>query len=335
MTTAQPLPGTGVLLVNTGTPAAPRAREVRQFLRPFLSDPRVVELPRLLWLPLLNAIILPLRAPRSARNYQRIWQDGGSPLAVYGAQLCAALQSALQQRAPAHYQVRLANLYSQPGVARALSEFSASGITRLVILPLYPQYSGTTTGAVFDQVSQALRGQRRIPELHFVAHYCKDPAYITALANSVRDHWRTQPRAPHLLMSFHGIPERCAQLGDPYGEQCRTTAARLAAELGLAPGSWSLSFQSRFGKAKWLEPATDLTLQRLAREGQRSLDVICPGFAVDCLETLEEIAIGGREIFRRAGGEACQYIGCLNARDDHATALAAVVMRAAGDMGGH
>ncbi len=325
---------TGVLLVNTGTPTAPRAREVRQFLRPFLSDPRVVELPRLFWLPLLNGVILPLRSPRSARNYQRVWRADGSPLAVFSAQLRAALHDELQQRAPAAFDVKLAYLYSSPGVAAEIDAFCASGIRHLVVLPMYPQYSGTTTAAVFDQVSAALQRRRAIPELHFVSHYFDEPPFIAALAASVHEHWRTHERGEHLLMSFHGIPESCVQRGDPYANQCRATAELLAAALKLSPGDWSLSFQSRFGKARWLEPATDLTLTQLARAGKRSLDIVCPGFAVDCLETLEEIAIGGREIYHHAGGGELRYISALNGRADHATALANLAQRAAGTVTG-
>ena len=334
MSTATAVTTTGVLLVNTGTPTAPRAREVRQFLRPFLSDPRVVELPRLLWLPLLNGVILPLRSPRSARNYQRVWRADGSPLAVFSAQLRAALSDELQRRAPAAFDVKLAYLYSSPGVAAAIDALCGSNLRRLVVLPMYPQYSGTTTAAVFDQVSKALRRRRAIPELHFVSHYFEAPLYIAALAASVREHWSAGSRSEHLLMSFHGIPERCVQRGDPYASQCRATAQRLAAQLALSPGDWSLSFQSRFGKARWLEPATDLTLAQLARAGKRTLDVICPGFAVDCLETLEEIAIGGRELFQQAGGSELHYISALNGRADHATALADLIQRTAGAAAG-
>jgi ferrochelatase len=322
--------GIGVLLVNTGTPTAPRAAEVRRFLRPFLSDPRVVELPKLLWLPLLNALILPLRAPRSARNYQRVWQTGGSPLAVYSAALRDAITTALPASDLGNCSVKLAYLYSAPSVASAIDECCAAGMAQIVVLPMFPQYSGTTTAAVFDQVSKALRARRSIPGLHFVDRYYDTPAYITALASSVREHWRTHARGQHLLMSFHGIPVRCVERGDPYEQQCRATAAALAAELSLSADDWTLSFQSRFGGARWLEPATDFTLARLAQTGRKSLDVVCPGFAVDCLETLEEIAIAGRETFEHAGGDEFQYIACLNARADHAAALARVVARAAG-----
>lgn len=319
-------PITGVLLVNTGTPGAPHAAQVSQFLSRFLADPRVVELPAWLWLPLLNTVILPLRSPRSARNYQRIWRPDGSPLAVYSAELRTALEQALQPQ-PRAFKVELSFLYSEPFVAAGLEKLRAAGATEIVVLPMYPQCSGTTTGAVFDQVGAALRHWRALPQQRWVADFHDDANYIAALASSVREHWRELSGHSHLLMSFHGIPEQCVKRGDPYERQCRRTAGLLADALELPPDAWTLSFQSRFGKARWLEPATDATLQQLARDGKRSLSVICPGFSVDCLETLEEIAIGGREIFLHAGGEQFHYIGALNARRDHAQALAQLVLR--------
>jgi protoporphyrin/coproporphyrin ferrochelatase len=318
-------PITGVVLVNTGTPTAPHAAQVRQFLSRFLADPRVVELPRWLWLPLLKGVILPLRSPHSARNYRRIWREDGSPLAVYSARLRAALEQALQQQ-PGTFKVELAFLYSESFVGAALERLRAAGARQIVVLPMFPQCSGTTTGAVFDQVGAVLRRWRALPQLRVVADFHDDPLYIAALANSVREHWQQQTRSSHLLMSFHGIPEQCVKRGDPYQQHCRTTAQLLATALELPADRWTLSFQSRFGKARWLEPATDITLQQLARDGQRSLSVICPGFSVDCLETLEEIAIGGREIFLHAGGEQFDYIGALNERSDHARALAQLVL---------
>jgi ferrochelatase len=317
---------TGLLLVNTGTPAAPRAAEVRQFLRRFLSDPRVVELPRLLWLPLLNGVILPLRAPRSARNYRRIWSEEGSPLAVYCARLCAALAAQLQSAEPDAWRVELAYLYSEPSVPAKLAQLRAVGVGRLIVLPLYPQCSGTTTGATFDQVARTLRRWRALPELRLIGDYHADPQFIAALAASVREYWQIHGREAHLLMSFHGIPQALVQQGDDYERQCRATAALLAAELALPAEAWSLSFQSRFGAARWLEPATDRHLQELAAAGTQRVVVMCPGFAVDCLETLEEIAIGGRELFLHAGGTHFDYIPALNERADHAAALARLVM---------
>jgi ferrochelatase len=322
---AEPHHHTGVLLVNTGTPTAPTPAAVRRFLRPFLSDPRVVELPRWLWLPLLNGVILPLRAPRSAANYQRIWQPGGSPLAVYSAALATALQREFDQLAPAQFLVASAFLYSDPGVATAVQALLAARCARVVVLPLYPQYSATTTAAVYDQTGDAMRRLRALPELRLLRDYHDDARYIAALAGSVRAHWQQQGRGEHLLMSFHGIPLRCVQRGDPYERQCRATAAALAVALDLGDAQWSLAFQSRFGKARWLEPATDRTLAHLGKRGIQALDVICPGFAVDCLETLEEIVIGGQEIFAHAGGGRLRYIAALNASEAHARALAQIV----------
>jgi ferrochelatase len=316
-----------VVLVNTGTPAAPRAREVRTFLRRFLSDPRVVELPRALWLPLLNGVILPIRSPRSARNYRRIWTEGGSPLAVFNARLAAALGADLESRQPGVWRVAHAYLYSEPGLPATLESLRAAGVRRIVLLPLYPQGSGTTTGATHDQLAATLRRWRALPSIRFIGDYHDLPAYIDALAAGVREHW---PRAggsdPHLLLSFHGIPRRLVANGDDYERQCQVTGHLLAERLGLAPSAWSLSFQSRFGSAEWLGPATDARLRELAAAGTKRVAVACPGFAVDCLETLEEIAIGGREIFLHAGGEQLDYLPALNDRADHAAALAQLVL---------
>jgi len=320
----------GVLTVNTGTPAAPRAREVSEFLSRFLSDPRVVELPRLFWWPLLRGVILPIRSPRSARNYRRVWMDGGSPLAVYSSRLRTALELELEAALPAAVAVESAFLYSEPGVRNALHRLRKAGAGRIVVLPMFPQASGTTTGAVFDQVGVALRDWRALPDVHLVGDYHDHPDYIRALANSVREHWQQHGRTAHLLMSFHGIPMRCVRNGDAYETHCRATAALLAGELELEAAAWSYSFQSRFGSERWLTPATDGVLADLPRRGVRSLTVMCPGFAVDCLETLEEIAMGGREIYLHAGGEQFQYVPALNDRGDHAAALARRLLAAAG-----
>ena len=320
----------GVLTVNTGTPEAPRAREVRRFLSRFLSDRRVVDLPPLLWRPLLHAVILPLRSPRSARNYRRIWMDDGSPLAVFSQRLRHALELELEAQLPGAVAIASAFLYSAPQVDAALQKLRAAGARRIVVLPLFPQASGTTTGAAFDQVGAALRDWRALPDLHLISDYHDDAGYIGALANSVREHWQRHGRTAQLLMSFHGIPQRCVQRGDAYESQCRRTAILLAAALELTAAEWSLSFQSRFGKARWLGPATDRVLAELPGRGLRTLTVICPGFAVDCLETLEEIALGGREIYLHAGGEQFQYVPALNDRGDHARAIAQRVLGVAG-----
>jgi ferrochelatase len=318
------------LMVNTGTPEAARSGAVRHFLRRFLSDPRVIELPRILWLPLLYGLILPLRAPRSARKYREIWREEGSPLLLNTSRLREALARELGN-ARAGVRVEQAFLYSPPFVAQALDAVRTAGIRRLIVLPLYPQSSGSTTGAVYDQVAGGLRAWRAMPELRVIASYFGEPEYIDALASSVREHWSTHGRNGHLLMSFHGIPQSYVVRGDRYAEQCRATAAQLAAALELQPQDWSLSFQSRFGANRWLTPATDLTLGELPRRGLRAVTVICPGFAADCLETLEEIALRGREIFLSAGGERFDYVGALNGRTDHARALAHLILRSTSD----
>jgi ferrochelatase len=319
-----------VLIVNTGTPQAPSSGAVRRFLRRFLSDRRVIELPRLLWLPLLYALVLPVRAPRSAAKYREIWREEGSPLLFNTQRLREALVRELGN-ARSGFRVEQAFLYSPPYVSQAMAALRESGIRRLVVVPLFPQSSGSTTGAVYDQVAGALRAWRAMPDLRMNAGYCADGGYIAALAASLKEHWRIHGRANHLLMSFHGIPQSYVTRGDRYAEECGVTAAQLAAALDLQPQDWSLSFQSRFGANRWLTPATEHTLAQLPRRGLRSLNVICPGFAADCLETLEEIALRGREIFMAAGGERFDYVGALNGRSDHARALAQLVLRATGD----
>jgi ferrochelatase len=319
-----------VLIVNTGTPVEPRSGAVRNFLSRFLSDPRVIELPRALWLPLLYGLILPLRAPRSASKYREIWQEGGSPLLLNTSLLREALARELGNLS-AQTRVEQAFLYSPPFVSGVLDGLRVAGIRRLIVLPLYPQSSGSTTGAVYDQVGEGLRRWRAMPDLRMVASYFSEPEYIEALANTVREHWSTHGRQSHLLMSFHGIPVSYVVRGDRYADECRATAALLAAALDLQPEDWSLSFQSRFGANRWLTPATDQTLEELPGRGLRAVTVMCPGFSADCLETLEEIALTGREMFMSAGGERFDYIAALNARTDHALAMAKLVLRAAGD----
>jgi protoporphyrin/coproporphyrin ferrochelatase len=322
--------GVGVLLVNTGTPAAPRTAAVRSFLRRFLSDPRVIELPRALWLPLLYGLVLPLRAPRSARKYRQIWDSEGSPLLLNTSKLRAAIERELIALR-GNIRVEQAFLYSAPYVAESLAALRDAGVRRLIVLPLFPQASGSTTGAVYDQVGQALRRWRALPELRYIAGYHAEADYISALAASLADHWRLHGRGAHLLMSFHGIPQSYVARGDRYGDQCRQTAAQLAAALDLAPRDWSLSFQSRFGANRWLTPATDRSLRELPRRGIRAVTVLCPGFAADCLETLEEIALAGRDIFLQSGGERFDYVPALNGRSDHAGALARLVVRSTAD----
>lgn len=315
-------PDTAVVLVNLGTPRAPTRAAVAAFLAEFLSDRRVVELPPLLWQPILRGIVIPLRAGRVAHAYESIW-DGDSPLRAISERQRAGLQALLRQRlgdrAP---WVRVAMSYQGPAIAEVLADTLAAGAERICVLPLYPQYSATTTAAVFDQVARFVQSSRPLPHLALVRDYHDHPGYIEALAASVREHRAAHGPARHLLLSFHGIPEVNVTRGDPYAAQSRRTAECLARALGLADGEWTLAFQSRFGKQKWLEPYTDQTLLRLAREGVESVDVLCPAFSVDCLETLEEIAIANRELFVGAGGRDYRYIPCLNDREDHLEVLA-------------
>ena len=315
----------GILLVNSGTPPTADAAGVRAFLRRFLADPRVVELPRAVWLPLLYGVILPLRPYRVARKYRRIWSQGGSPLRVLSEALRAELANVLAQHMLAPLSVELGMLYSEPQLAAALRRLRAAGAQRLLVLPLFPQYSAATTAAVYDQVSAELRGWRALPDVHFVADYHDHPGYIEALRESVATHWQAHGRTSHLLISFHGIPERNCRRGDPYSERCQSTARLLADELLLREGEWSISFQSRFGPADWLKPYTSTVLGGMPARGVREVTVVCPGFAVDCLETLEEIAIENREAFLHAGGERFDYVPALNARASHAHCLADLI----------
>lgn len=315
----------GVLLVNSGTPATLATRDVRAFLAGLLGDPRVVELPRWLWLPILHGIVLRVRPRASAKKYQAIWTPAGSPLAVESEGLRRGLEEALRDRS---IPVVLAMLYTGGlSVNEGLEKLLGAGVEQILVVPMFPQYCGATTGAVFDQVSTALRKSRHVPALGFVSDYHAHPAYIAALANSVQDHWRQWGATEHLLMSFHGVPEQFVAKGDPYRARCEGTARLLAEKLGLAQDQWSVSFQSRFGGARWLQPYTSEVLAAFPGKGNRSVSVICPGFAADCLETLEEIGMENRDVFLAAGGVTYQYIAALNARQDHVAALRAVVLR--------
>jgi len=320
---------TAVLWCNLGTPDAPTAQAVRPYLTQFLSDPRVVELPPALWRPILHGIVLRTRPARSAAKYASIWLPEGSPLKVWTARQAGLLGEALLAQGGQPVPVREAMRYGQPAIGAQLDALKADGVQRVLVLPAYPQYSGTTTASVVDAVNHWCRDVRRLPELRFVADYHDDPGYIDALAASVRRHWQANGRADVLLMSFHGVPERTVSQGDPYADQCLATARLLAARLQLTPTQWRVSFQSRFGKARWLEPATEATLRELgaAHGGGQSLDVMCPGFTSDCLETLEEIAIEGQHTFKAAGGGAFRYIPCLNADAGWIAALARIAQR--------
>lgn len=316
--------GTGVLLVNLGSPQTPTRRGVAEFLRPFLLDRRVVELPRLLWWPLLQGVVIPLRAGRVARAYQTIWQPGGSPLRCYTERLAAGLEHRYATLGRP-LNVRWAMTYGEPGIADELQRLRRAGAETIVVLPLFPQYSATSTGAVFDQLADFVKRQRNIPELRVIKRYADLPKYIAALADSVRDHWRAHGRGDRLLMSFHGIPQRCADLGDPYPTDCEATAARLAEALHLAPEDWQLAYQSRFGRQRWLLPDTEAILAQWAHSGVAQVDVICPAFATDCLETLEEIAGRNAEKFCAQGGRALRLIPCLNDSREHVQVLQVLI----------
>ena len=317
----------GILLVNSGTPAAPEPRAVRRFLARMLSDPRIVEMPRALWLPILHGLILPLRPRRVARKYRAIWSQSGSPLLGLSERLRALLTTTLAQRTLAPFSVELGMLYGEPSVPQALARLRESGAQRILVIPLFPQYCGATTGAVYDQVAAELRRWRWLPELRFVAEYHDQPGYIEALRASIAQHWREHGPTRHLLISFHGIPERYFHNGDPYFCKCQKTARLLAEELMLRDGEWSVSFQSRFGPAAWLKPYTSDVLGQLPERGVRAVTVVCPGFAVDCLETLEEIGIENRDLFLRAGGQRFDYVPALNDRPEHARFLASHIAR--------
>jgi ferrochelatase len=317
----------GVLLVNLGTPEAPTPKAVRRYLAEFLSDRRIAEFPRWLWWLVLHGVILRVRPARSAALYEKIWTPEGSPLAIGTAALTQELQKALAAQRPGPILVRHAMRYGGPSIPETLREMTAAGVRRLLVLPLFPQYSGTTTASVLDAVSAELARWRWVPDLRFVADYHTEPHYIEALARSVAAHWQRQGRADRLVLSFHGIPQRYFRAGDPYFCQCQATARRLRERLDLREDELVVSFQSRVGREKWLEPYTEATLAALPGQGARSVQVLCPGFPIDCLETLEEIAITNRERFLRAGGERFEYIPALNSEDDHVGALAHLILR--------
>ncbi|MDR1227757.1 MAG: ferrochelatase [Azoarcus sp.] len=320
---------TGVLLVNLGTPAAPTAAALRPWLRQFLSDPRVVELPRLVWQPILNGIVLTTRPAKSARKYASIWTAEGSPLKVHSERQAAALAAALGQGQPpdAGIAVAWAMRYGAPGIADTLAGLRAQGCDRILVVPLYPQFAGSTTASTLDEVARAMQTWRNLPEIRFVRSFPGDAGYIAALAASVHEHWARHGQGDRLLASFHGQPKRTDELGDPYRAECFVTARLLGEALALPREKLMVTFQSRFGASAWLQPYTLPTLETLAASGVKRVDTICPGFAADCLETLEEIAMQCRNAFIAHGGEVFHYISCLNERPDWIEALAALVRR--------
>lgn len=317
----------GVLLVNLGTPTAPTAKALRPYLAEFLGDPRVIDIPRWRWWLILHGIVLRIRPKRSAHAYAQIWDERGSPLRYGSEALADALRRELDQQLPGKLRVGLAMRYGQPSVAQMIGQWQREGVRRLLVLPLYPQYSATSTGSVIDAVADAFKTLRWPPELRLVNGYHDEPGHIAALATSIERWWSSHGRGEKLLLSFHGIPERYARLGDPYPEQCRRTAQLLRERLRLGEDELLVSFQSRVGRERWLHPYTDVTVRQLAADGVRRLDVACPGFAVDCLETLEEIALRNRDFFMAAGGDTLRYIPALNDSTEQVDSLAALVRR--------
>jgi len=307
----------GVLLVNLGTPDAPTIPAVRRYLAEFLSDPRVVAIPRILWKLILHGIVLRVRPKRSAAAYQSVWTEQGSPLMAISQRQHRAIEQALQASYGDRVRVALAMRYGNPSIPAGLEQLRQANVQRLLVLPLYPQYSATTTASIFDAVTRELQGWRWLPELRFINRYHDDPAYIEVLTTSIREFREQHGQADKLLFSFHGIPRDYYQKGDPYPDECRKTAADAVAQLGLTDGQWEIAFQSRFGAQEWVKPYTDATLKALGKQGVESVQVICPAFSADCLETLEEIAVENRHYFLEAGGKEYAYIPALNDRPDH------------------
>ncbi|WP_045826748.1 ferrochelatase [Teredinibacter turnerae] len=310
-------PKTGVLLVNLGTPAAPTAKALKPYLKEFLSDPRVVEFPRLLWWLILNGIILNVRPRKSAAAYAKIWTERGSPLAIHTADQASALEMRLQRRFGDQVLVAWAMRYGSPSMADVQQTLFDQGVQQLLVIPLYPQYSGATTGSTFDALSADFQRRRWLPALRFVNQYHDNPGYIAALAERVRQHWQNNGRADKLILSYHGVPLRYLHAGDPYHCQCLATSRLLAEALQLTESEVITSFQSRFGREEWLQPYTDVLLKQLPGAGVKSVQIMCPGFSSDCLETVEEIGEENREYFLQNGGENYQYIPALNAGEDH------------------
>lgn len=318
---------TGILLTNLGTPDAPTKQALRTYLKEFLWDPRVVEQPRWLWWLILNGIILNTRPARSAALYAKVWSSEGSPLLATGIRQRDKLATSLEEKFSEPVHVELAMRYGNPSIQHGLETLRNKNCTRIIVLPLYPQYSATTSGSTLDAVTNVLKTWRRVPQLHFIDSYHDHPAYIDALAESIRTHWQEHGRAERLLLSYHGIPESYFKKGDPYPCQCRKTTRLVREALGLDSEQLQFAFQSRFGKEPWVQPYTDETLEKWGKEGLESVDVICPGFAADCLETIEEIGMENREIFLEAGGKGYRYITALNDQESHIKALTEVILQ--------
>lgn len=312
---------TGVLLVNLGTPDAPTAPALRRYLAEFLADNRVIEIPKFIWMLILHGIILRVRPKKSAAKYASIWTKEGSPLLAISQRQAAAIRSQLGESA----NVKLGMRYGNPSITKALREFQAEGVRKIIVLPLYPQYAAATTASTFDAVTRELQTWRFVPELHFINNYCDQPLFIDALATSIQEDFNQYGKPEKLLLSYHGMPKRNLDLGDPYFCLCQKTTRLVAEKLGLDKDEYLTTFQSRFGYAEWLQPYTDATLEELAKSGLKNIAIVSPAFSADCLETLEELAVENCEIFMHAGGTAYRYIPALNDRADHITALVELI----------
>ena len=318
-------PTIGILITNLGTPDAPTPAALRKYLAQFLSDPRVIETPRLLWWPVLHGIILRLRPRRSARAYREVWTEAGSPLLAISKRQCEAIRSALGEAVDEPYRVELGMRYGNPSIRSALEKLRSYNIRKLLVLPLYPQYSAATTASTFDAVADVLKTWRIVPQVKMITSYHDDPGYIDALAESIRSHWAQSGEPDKLLFSFHGLPRAYVLAGDPYEDECRASARLVARQLDLHDELWAVSFQSRFGPRKWLQPYTDKLLRKWGKRRVSHVQVICPGFAADCLETLEEIQIQNRDFFLSAGGKRFSYIPALNDHPRHIAALRDII----------
>ena len=318
-------PKVGVLITNLGTPEAPTPKALRKYLAQFLADPRVVEVSRLLWRCILHGVILRIRPRRSAAAYKTVWTEKGSPLMIHTQAQCDALTQSLKKVYGDDMVVAFAMRYGEPSITRTLETMQQQGVRRLLVLPLYPQYSGATTGSTFDAIAEDFMCRRWLPDFRFIGHYHDYPPYIEALASSIEKHWEAHGRADKLLMSYHGVPFRYLKNGDPYHCECHKTSRLLAERLGLPKEIYMTTFQSRFGREEWLKPYTDHMLKAFPEQGVKSVQVVCPGFSSDCLETIEEIGEENREYFMEAGGERYEYIPALNATEPHISALTQLI----------
>jgi ferrochelatase len=307
----------GVLITNLGTPQAPTKKALKPYLKQFLSDPRVVEIPRLLWWFILNVIILNIRPKRSAHAYSTVWSEQGSPLMVHTKEQAIAIRKRCEKRWGTDVIVEYAMRYGEPSIESTITSMQAKGVRKLLVLPLYPQYCASTTGSTFDAIADLFKSTRWLPDFRFISHYHDNPDYIQAVADKIRTHWQTNDRAQKLIFTYHGIPKRYLLNGDPYHCECHKTSRLLAQNLGLSDDDYMTTFQSRFGREEWLKPYTDHTLMSLPETGVKSVQLVCPGFSSDCLETIEEIGVENRDYFIQAGGERYEYIEALNSDSQH------------------